>query len=164
MHDDVLPCLLKGHRYWHSGRGRPILGLELLRGQGFGKNVVTSGVIREGDDPVTVSDMELNRIAGNTISIPVIGVVAGAMLGACPLRSIRPNQPPSIIGRADKQPNALELAGPQRVTGREWSWMSKCGKGPKRDADKALKKPAAKIQKTVGHFFTSSGASHKKRD
>ena len=45
-HGDTLPCLLRGHRYWSSARQRPILGIELLRGQGFPASVCTSGQVK----------------------------------------------------------------------------------------------------------------------
>ena len=31
----ILPCLLRGHRLWHLASKRPVMGLELLGGQGF---------------------------------------------------------------------------------------------------------------------------------
>ena len=50
-HHSVLPCLLRGHRIWRIAKNRPVMGVELLLGQGFpvGK-VVSSGVSERGRD------------------------------------------------------------------------------------------------------------------
>ena len=41
----TLPCLLRGHRLWSVAARRPILGLELLRGQGFVGDVRVEGEV-----------------------------------------------------------------------------------------------------------------------
>ncbi len=41
-----MPCLLRGHRMWHTGRGRLVTGLEMLKAHGFPDTVITSGVVK----------------------------------------------------------------------------------------------------------------------
>lgn len=45
-YQDLLPCLLRGHRLYHLQRQRVILGTELLRGQGYPSTMVTSGFVK----------------------------------------------------------------------------------------------------------------------
>ena len=47
-----MPCLLRGHRMWHTGRERLVTGLEMLKAHGFPDTVITSGVVK--GDPVEV--------------------------------------------------------------------------------------------------------------
>ena len=50
-----MPCLLRGHRLWHTGRKRPVTGLEMLRAHGFPDTVITSGVVKDKLVEVPVS-------------------------------------------------------------------------------------------------------------
>lgn len=95
QYEEKLPCLLRKHRYYHCGQQRLILGCELLRGQGFPKSIKTSGRVVAARDPdfsdpdhntvCDVPDAQLNSIAGNTISVPVVGSIMACMMAGCQL-------------------------------------------------------------------------------
>jgi hypothetical protein len=73
----VAPCLLTTHTYFNTLLGRPHVGLEHLLLQGFQKCVRTTVCIETPDlhKHGSLTDDDLKFIAGNTISVPVIGTV-----------------------------------------------------------------------------------------
>jgi hypothetical protein len=83
--EGLLPCITKGHRLWNVKKMRPWLGKELLRAQGFPKDVKTT--FNEDDQHVPapikdaisqrlgrkdITDMECMKLAGNTMTVPLM--------------------------------------------------------------------------------------------
>ena len=89
-HQNVLPCIAKGHNLWDVRRMRPWLGLQLMMAQGFPKDMKLK---YDPDDPSIpqhihpiisrefknkakeVTDSDLRNMAGNTMTIPVMGIL-----------------------------------------------------------------------------------------
>lgn len=84
-HLSFIPCLLKTHNYWVTHRQRLLIGVEKLAAQGFPAYIKTS-YYDEDDSERQITDAELSSIAGNTISIPVIGSMMFLALGCTRLR------------------------------------------------------------------------------
>ena len=84
---DVLPCITKSHMIWDVRKGRPWLGSELMQAQGFPKDMklvydpddetlppsIHNAIARLGR--TCVSDRELKHMAGNTMTIPIMGIL-----------------------------------------------------------------------------------------
>jgi len=84
-HMSFLPCLLKTHTYWITHRQRLLIGAEKLAAQGFPPYIETAYVDPDGSQH-EISDAQLSSIAGNTISIPVIGSMMFLALACTRLR------------------------------------------------------------------------------
>ena len=84
---DILPCITKSHMIWDVRKGRPWLGSELMQAQGFPKDMklyydpddetlppsIHNAIARLGR--TSVSDRELKHMAGNTMTIPIMGII-----------------------------------------------------------------------------------------
>ena len=84
---DVLPCITKSHVIWNVKKGRPWLGNELMQAQGFPKDMklfydpddktlppsIHNAIARLGK--TGISDRELKHMAGNTMTIPIMGIL-----------------------------------------------------------------------------------------
>ncbi len=89
-HQNVLPCIAKGHNIWDVRRMRPWLGLELMRAQGFPKDLKLKYDPHDPSIPAhihsiiskhfkgkakEVTDGDMRNMAGNTMTIPVMGIL-----------------------------------------------------------------------------------------
>ena len=81
-HSGSMPCLLRTHQYVHTMRGRPICGTERMRLQGYSRDLVLRGKDSEGN-PVQVSQRSLCALAGDTMSVPVMGSLLAVVFSCC---------------------------------------------------------------------------------
>lgn len=80
----VLPCLLRGHRYWSVAHARPVSGLELLRGQGFVGKITTEGTIHGKTFLVPVSCF-LRITITVLLSVTICHMTLDIFFGFCPV-------------------------------------------------------------------------------
>jgi hypothetical protein len=86
---NLLPCISKGHTVWDVRRMRPWLGVELMMVQGFDPKAkckfdpLDQGILESLPERIVeaiermhpkweVSDLDLKRMAGNTMTVPVM--------------------------------------------------------------------------------------------
>ena len=81
-HSGSMPCLLRTHQYVHTMRGRPICGTERMRVQGYSRDLALRGKDSEGK-PVQVSQRSLCALAGDTMSVPVMGSLLAVVFSCC---------------------------------------------------------------------------------
>lgn len=110
-------------------------------------------------------DVELNRVAGNTISIPVVGAILAVMLGSSVVKSDGDidNSPaatdPDFLSGAEL-PDVVSV-GHQRVSmpGKEWgSLLAKAGKSSQGQGNKRSQPAASsssKVQKKMDAYIRS---------
>lgn len=77
-----MPCLLRNHQYVHTSRRRPLCGSERMRVQGFSRPLVLVGANPEGE-LIQLSQRDLCALAGDTISVPVIGALLTVVFACC---------------------------------------------------------------------------------
>ena len=85
----TMPCLLRTHQYIHTKKARPICGTERMRVQGFCRRLILSGTDGKGEF-LRVSQRDLCALAGDTMSVPVMGSLPAAVFSCCLFR------PPSV--------------------------------------------------------------------
>ena len=77
-----LPCLLREHLFFSPRHGRPVLGLEKMWAQGFDDVVM-------GDGPLQIDDKVLGKLAGDTMSVPIMGLLLGTLFASTHLTTDR---------------------------------------------------------------------------
>jgi len=89
FNQDLLPCITKSHTIWDVRRGQPWLGKQLLWAQGFPRdmkrryNPEDSSIPKHIHDAISmrlngktyVSDADLKKMAGNTMTVPIMGLL-----------------------------------------------------------------------------------------
>ena len=88
----MVPCILRTHTIWDVANMRPVNGLQLLMAQGFPADVrlhfdetcvcdmdlYQAGCLTkfvEGTGKTRVDDMEIRSMAGNTMTVQVMGII-----------------------------------------------------------------------------------------
>ena len=84
----MLPCISKNHTVWNVQEMRPWLGHQLMMAQGFPKSMklefdpTDESIPKHIRDTISkrlkkrkVSDLDLKHMAGNTMTIPVMGIL-----------------------------------------------------------------------------------------
>jgi hypothetical protein len=96
-HENVIPCITKHHTIWDVENCRPLIGLQLMMAQGFSKDVklhynsedptIPSNikkVIEKELKKRSVTDLDLNRMSGNTMTLAIMGLLqVGALNFTC---------------------------------------------------------------------------------
>ena len=83
----TMPCLLRTHQYVHTQRARPICGTERMRMQGFSRHLILSdgggpGGVSPGQVQ-QISQRDLCALAGDTMSVPVMGSLLAVVFSCC---------------------------------------------------------------------------------
>ena len=81
-----MPCLLRSHQYVHTQRARPICGTERMRVQGFSRRLMLSDTDAAGHVQ-KISQRDLCALAGDTMSVPVMGSLLAVVFSCCLLES-----------------------------------------------------------------------------
>ncbi len=118
----TMPCLLRAHQYVHTMRRRPICGSERMRIQGFTRPLILSGTDSDGF-PVQISQRDLCLLAGDTMSVPVVGALLAVIFTCCLFKA------PLEAGTVED----AELGLPAEGT---WVGRHRSGKRPGTVADK----------------------------
>jgi len=95
------PCLLRTHQYIHTGRARPICGTERMLMQGFSRPLILAGTDSEGKR-VQISQRDLCSLAGDTMSVPVMGGLLAVVFSCCLFKP-----PPSPVSVEDAEEGVL---------------------------------------------------------
>ncbi len=109
----TMACLLCSHVYVHTQRQRIICGSERMKIQGFNRQMVLSGQGWHLGE-VSLSQRELCSLAGNTMSVPVMGALFALLLSCC---KFEPPATPVDVGELEK---GTERAG--AWVGRHPAW------------------------------------------
>ena len=96
-HSGSMSCLLRTHQYVHTMRGRPICGIERMRVQGYSRDLVLRGK-DSGGNPVQVSQRSLCALAGDTMSVPVMGALLAVVFSCC---LVEPPPSPVTVSEAE---------------------------------------------------------------
>jgi len=95
---NVLPCISRKALIWDVENMRPWFGLELMMAQGFPKDLklsfnpddaalpepIRTAICRETTKR-SLTDRDLKKIAGNTMTIPIMGILQVAeVISTCP--------------------------------------------------------------------------------
>jgi hypothetical protein len=90
----ILPCITKSHVIWNVSDGVPWLGKQLLCVQGFPKDLkfhyndqdkaiskpIHTAIQSRLRGKVKITDLDLRCMAGNTMSVPVMGALQVAVV------------------------------------------------------------------------------------